>query len=443
MNKCKFPFIFFFALVVTTVLTVNKGITIVSKFSYIAFLFLAILCNVKTCIILLFGMLPIQRIFALSKDFITVVPLLSILIIIKFFLTHQLRKYYIKQLILSITLLIYSSLVEYIRFDTVKNSLIYIITILLMLTICELVDYRLRNSCMLIYCLSSLLSAFAGYFFPSASIYTALFTMSGNIRFQGLMADPGEFGQTMVCAMAMALTLFGIKTNNTKKSNRNKVFFTIILSLYCLIVFCFVVLSGTRTCLIAIAVMYIIILYRLVHSKKRRILIFCIILGFFSIIFASFVGSFLFNMLSATHGGEALSEDVRLQIWEGYIQCIINNPNVILFGVGMNSCGAFGEIMRLGNPHNVIIEKITECGIWGGIINVLIFYQLVKRKKIGLTISETLPFYVFLSTLMFYGSSGLELPYLLLALIHERREDFENENIKNISYGAKSDYAIY
>lgn len=440
MSKCKFPFIFFFALVVTTVLTVNKGITIVSKFSYIAFLFLAILCNVKTCIILLFGMLPIQRIFALSKDFITVVPLLSIFIIIKFFLTHQLRKYYIKQLLLSITLLIYSSLVEYIRFDTVKNSLVYIITILLMFTICELVDYRLRKSCMLIYCLSSLLSAFAGYFFPSASIHTALFTMSGNIRFQGLMADPGEFGQTMVCAMAMALTLFNIKT---KKCNRNKVFFTIILSLYCLIVFCFVVLSGTRTCLIAIAVMYIIILYRLLRSKKRRILIFALFLGFFSIISASFVGSFLFNMLSVAHGGEALSEDVRLQIWKGYIQCIIDNPNVILLGVGMNSCGAFGEIMKLGNPHNVIIEKITECGILGGIINVSIFYPLVKRKKMGLTVSETLPFYVFLSTLMFYGSSGLELPYLLLALIHERREDLENENIKNISYGTKSNYAIY
>lgn len=440
MSKCKFPFIFFFALVVTTVLTVNNGITIISKFSYITFLFLAILCNVKTCIILLFGMLPIQRIFALSKDFITVVPLLSLLVIIKFFLTHRLHKYYIKQLILTLILLVYSSLVEYIRFYTIKHSLEYSITVLLMLTICDLVDFRLRKSCMLIYCASSLLSALTGYFFPSVSSYTALFTMTGNIRFQGLMADPGEFGQTMVCAMAMALTLFIMANKKLENSNSNKVFLITVLSAYCLILFYFAILSGTRTCLIAIAVMYIIILYRLLHSKKRRILIFALFLGFISVLFASFVGNILFNMLSVAHGGEALSEDIRLQIWKGYILSIIDNPDVIVFGVGMNSCGTFGDIMKLGNPHNVIIEKITECGILGGIINVLIFYPLIKRKKIGLTISETLPFYVFLSTLLFYGSSGLELPYLLLALIHERREDFENENI---SYGTKSSYAIY
>ena len=99
--------------------------------------------------------------------------------------------------------------------------------------------------------------------------------------------------------------------------------------------------------------------------------------------------------------------------------------------------------MGLGNPHNIIIEKIVECGIIGFVLNFFIFYPMIKRKRMSFKTPETLPFYVLLSTLMVYGSSGLDLPYLLLALIIERREDDENEDYESVSHDKKSGYAIY
>ena len=151
----------------------------------------------------------------------------------------------------------------------------------------------------------------------------------------------------------------------------------------------------------------------------------------------------LFDAISLTHGGEALSEDIRLSIWIRYIQNIWENPDVVLFGVGMNSCGLYGEMMCLGNPHNIIIEKAVECGLIGILLNLNIFYPLIKRKKMSILIPETLPFYVFLSTLMVYGSSGLDLPYLLLALVIEKREDNKKEDCKNILSDKKSNHVFF
>lgn len=66
-----------------------------------------------------------------------------------------------------------------------------------------------------------------------------------------------------------------------------------------------------------------------------------------------------------------------------------------------------------------------------------------KKEKMGLMIPEAIPFYVFLSTLMVHGSAGLDLPYLLLALVYEKSGDYENEDYTNISDNMKPDYANY
>ena len=277
------------------------------------------------------------------------------------------------------------------------------------------------------------MSALVGYLFPTVSRYTALFTMEYNPRFQGLLADPGEFGQTMVCAVAMIITLFVINRQRKallevgKARNGFQVANSIVL---CAFFLYFAILSGTRACLIAIAVIYIAVLIRLFQTRKKSTQIIALLIGIVSIFALSSVGTMLFDVVSSTHGGESLSEDIRLSIWSGYIQNIWDNPDVLLFGVGMNSCGVYGEVMGLGNPHNIIIEKTVECGLIGLVFNFFIFYPLIKRKKMSFKTPETLPFYVLLSTLMVYGSSGLDLPYLLLALIIEKREDDKIENEK-------------
>lgn len=51
----------------------------------------------------------------------------------------------------------------------------------------------------------------------------------------------------------------------------------------------------------------------------------------------------------------------------------MNNFDIMVFGVGMNSCGIYGRAMGLENLHNVVIEKIVECGFLGFVFNFIIF----------------------------------------------------------------------
>lgn len=446
MNNRKFPIYLFYILFFLTIIDINRGSSIVSMISYVLILLIAIICREEIGVTLLFGLFPLQRVFMISKGFMTVVPLISILIIIKCFRHYRVFRRCEKQLAAVIILFVYSLIVEFIRFSSIGNTINYILTVILMIVICEIVNKELRKSCMIVYCVSSIFSAMVGYLFPSVSRFTALFTMEYNPRFQGLLADPGEFGQTMMCAVAMIITLFVINRQQKGLKEVEKVrkgFQVINAIIFCIIFLYFAILSGTRACLIAIAIIYIAVLVRLFQTKRKSTQIIALLIGVISIFALSSIGTMLFDVVSATHGGESLSEDIRLSIWSGYMQSIRNNLDVVLFGVGMNSCGMYGGKMGLGNPHNIIIEKIVECGIIGFVLNFFIFYPMIQRKRMSFKTPETLPFYVLLSTLMVYGSSGLDLPYLLLALIIERREDDENEDYESVSHDKKSGYAIY
>lgn len=445
MSNRKLPIFFFYILFFVTAFSINQGNNTVSAISFVLILLIVVIYHEENGTVLLFCLFPMQRMFMLSRSFMTVVPLISILIILKCFLHHKVRCNCIKQLMATILLLFYSLSVEIIRFSSIKNTVEYILTIILMIVVCEIVDKNLRKVCMLVYCVSSILSALIGYFFPTVSRYTALFIMEYNPRFQGLLTDPGSFGQTMVCAMAMAITVYFLVEQSRELPNLNKVqnrFSAVNVIISCAFYLYFAILSGTRACLIALTVIYVEVFIMLIKTKRRSTQIAALLIGIVSIFALSSIGTMIFNVVSMEHGGESLSEDTRLGIWRGYIHNILNSPDVMLFGVGMNSCSMYGEMMALGNPHNIIIEKVVECGIIGFVLNLCIFIPTLRRKKMSFMTPETLPFYVWISTLLVYGTSGIILPYLLLALITEKREDNENENYKDVAHDEKPDYAI-
>lgn len=438
MSNRKFPLFLFYTLFLITIININQGSNTVSAISYVLVLLLATVCREEIDVVLLFCIYPIQRVFMISKGFMTVVPPLIVLIIIKCFLHRRVFRHSRKQLLTTFVLFCYSSLVELIRFSTIKNTVEYILTIILMVVICDIVDQEMRKTSMIVYCFSSLLSALVGYLFPVVSKYTALFTMEYNPRFQGLLTDPGTFGQTMVCAIAMIITILYLNKQERgllNIGNERCVFQTAIAVVLCSFLLYFIILSGTRACLIAIAVIYTIVLIRLFRTERKSTFIIALMVAIVSIFALSSIGRVLISSIMSAHGGEAISDDTRFGIWSGYIQNILENPDVILFGVGMNSCSVYGKKLGLGNPHNIIIEKVVECGLIGLILNILIFQPLIKKKKMSFMLPETLPFYVWLSTLMVYGSSGSDLPYLLLALITEKSEVNENDNYKNYSDG--------
>lgn len=108
MNSRKLPICFFYILFFATVITINQGSSIVSAISYVLILLMAAICREEIGIILLFCLFPVQRIFMVSRGFMTVVPLISILIIIKCFLRYRVSKRCEKQLATIIILFTYS-----------------------------------------------------------------------------------------------------------------------------------------------------------------------------------------------------------------------------------------------------------------------------------------------------------------------------------------------
>ena len=417
-KKQKYSISIFYLLFIATVFTINKGIFALSSISYFVIIAIVIISNLKTSIALLFCLLPFQRIFLLSKSFMTLIPFFLLTIIIKYLLKGKIKKSILNSIAACFVLLIYSGIVEYIRLSSFNRTLQYVVTIIVMIIICDVIDDKLRFDCFKFYCFSAFLSGIIGYLMPKVSDYTALFSMEYNARLQGLMADPGEFGQMIVTAIAMSLALCSF-LNKSKKNICKKIYIFLTI-IYDIIMFGFAILSGTRACLIGLAVIYGYALYYFLRTKNRKQQILGAIFFVVSIFLISSLSSFLFDIVSTAHGGEQLLDDSRLMIWSGYFKHIVSNFEIVLVGVGMDSCGAYGKTVGLGNPHNVIIEKTVENGIVGLCLNIVIFRSLLKKKKKSLYYVENLPFYVYLSTLMVYGSSGLVLPYLLLAFLKQK-----------------------
>jgi O-antigen ligase len=240
------------------------------------------------------------------------------------------------------------------------------------------------------------------------------------------MTDPGSFGQTVVCAIAIIVTILFSRNNEMGDLGWRYEVRRFIGVGAIIILFYFMLLSGTRACMLALAIVYSAVLYWLLRVRKRRVQV----LGFFCCI-ASFlilptIVNNLSDLLLSSHGGEMLSDAARLRIWQGYLSEIVAHPEILIFGIGMDSCNELGQLAGIGNPHNVLIEKTIECGLIGFFLNLGIFYPLIKRKDMRFSNVFTLPFYVFLSTLLVYGSVGAWLPYLLLALINKKKEtDYE------------------
>lgn len=420
----------FYTLFFITVLSLNLNITNISSISYVLILIVSIFTSFELNIIFLFCIIPFQRLFLFSPDFMTLVPLLELLIIFKYLLRIKIKKSIFNQMLFCLILLIYSSSIEILRFSSFDNSLKFIITIICLVVISDSQNLKLSKQCLMYFSVSALLSSVIGYFFPVVSSFTALYTSEYTFRFQGLMGDPGEFGQTMVSSIAIIVMLIFM---NEDKPYSFKYYFKIFC--YILSVFVFlisIILSGTRACLIALGVIYLFSMYWIFSKKKKKNILIGILLSIVSIIFIAALGNVFIETLFSTHGGEAISDDNRFIIWKSYWDMYKSNPSILIFGVGMDNANLFGQTYGLGNPHNFIIEKLTESGFIGLILNLLIFIPIIRKKNMAISNYLTLPFYAFLSTLLVYGSVGIVLPYLLLSLINNK------ENKKEVYFKSKN-----
>lgn len=423
----------FYLLSIICMVSINVGNYSFSKISYIVIGVLSIFTTLETNIILFFCLVPFPRIILLNQSFFTLIPIIELIIVCKWLVLKQFNQRDYKALLSGACILIYSSLVEYIRYATFSNSVEYCLKLFVILAICDVTNKKLAKNCFGFLSLSSIISIIASYIFPTLSVYVRIKEVLYSTRINGLLGDPGEFGQLLLSALSCYIVYCVLRNESNKRK------FTILDVLSILVVACIsiylMIQSGTRTCLIGLVIIYVFILLWLLKGKSRK----TVSLGCIALIVTLFMGYYIweimFDTFMSSHGGESLNDDNRIRIWLNYLREFNDDIRIQIFGVGMDCSNTYGLIHKLGNPHNILIEKIFECGLVGLILNCTFFVNVFKRKKCSVFEKANLPFYVFLSTLFFYGSVGIELLYFLIGLLPSKNnnsDDKANINLHNI-----------
>ena len=290
-------------------------------------------------------------------------------------------------------------------------------------------------------------------------IVFGLFQILLGILLQGV--DFNAVGRTgagepiITSRLAAILLCFGLFFNKNKK--------LLFRSIFGLLGFIFIVLTGTRTLFLSFTLLLVVASFidfnnlkiRMASSNTRKsLLVYSAvvsivlisfsynILGFNEDLISRFYNSF--ELLGNQNQGNSVLE--RMDQWQTSIAIFIERP---LSGLGLGGFGHYyyGYDMRL-YPHNIIWEVIAEGGLLGFSIFLLFLSKIWRSFRFNVQIQRT-PTYLnkFIFSLLFIGLltsfSSLELPNqfilfnaigLILAIngFRENQTHFELPDAKNI-----------
>ncbi len=202
----------------------------------------------------------------------------------------------------------------------------------------------------------------------------------------------------------------------------------------------FLTLSRTfLACLLLVAFLWIIGQPGTVRKKVRTlfsiILIGCVLLVLVSLIFPDILETFIgrFRVDDITTGRDTLFVD--------YHRFIMDNPNVMLFGVGLNNYGEkLINVYHVSDtiPHNSIQEIILAWGIPGLFLFVLMLLCIIiesKRYGVRKNLINYIPLLLILfksmaGQLLTSGYSMLALSFAYLSLCQDFSPKTNDENVR-------------
>jgi O-antigen ligase len=216
---------------------------------------------------------------------------------------------------------------------------------------------------------------------------------SPRLRLFSTMTDSHSFALYLVLATPILLWFMVSHYLKNKKVN------TILIlqgTILCLMQF-FIALSGTRGVWLSVVAPIAIAIYFLIKKEGRNITK-IVLVTLSSFIIMLLVSSFFlsisqFNIkdkadntltlkrLKSIFDTEEISNQGRLFIWKKSVESIIKKP---FLGVGIGNFPVVLEqdvlLQKAGSTaHNVYLNSGAEMGILGLMLNVLIFYEILKR----------------------------------------------------------------
>lgn len=226
---------------------------------------------------------------------------------------------------------------------------------------------------------------------------------------QGTAINPNTLGIICVISLTGLLQL--------RLANKNRII-DIILMILLLVLG---TLTASRTyfvCLMLMAFLFIIG-HKGTVKKKIGFIIFIILFAVVALFLINFVFPELFQYFVGRFTVDDITtgRDVLMLKYHGFI---MDNPSVLLFGIGLNDYGhMLTEVYRIGSvvPHNSIQEIIIAWGIPGLSIFVTLCYVLVinaKRVNNKPILLNYIPFFIIIVKSM--AGQLLTSNYSMLAL---------------------------
>ena len=210
-------------------------------------------------------------------------------------------------------------------------------------------------------------------FIPNAVIYSTYQNR--------LTLNAGEDGLDQNYLAALMLISFGIVFYNLCNANQKKMR-RIISILFCLVIAYYVLLTGSRSGLIAIL---LIVLLSINTSWKTRLSIGIPVLLIMLVVFP-FVVQYIpeelldrFSLKALT--GQEAESGTRLLIWGQALTSLKDLKWIFGYGVGASQ-SVIGNILGMGKDmaiHNHYIASLVEVGFCGSILLTLPVIQMIKK----------------------------------------------------------------
>lgn len=371
--------------------------------------------------------LPFAAIFKISSNLPSMLIILYVIYILDTMVIKN-KKIPIVDLICISALFLIEILTIILYKSSAVNVLAFILNIIFMrMCILNFDDIKIENrrnvleKSIIIFSLSMTLSIIIATIFPSIPYIITpekqKILMSIG-RFSGLNGDPNYYSQLVL--IATALMISSILNAKNKKNNKIKIF-----------IFLFLVINGFRSVsksyaisiVILIALIYFYI-YKYIskESKKqyyKKIALSVLIIAIGILCIYIFINYVMYPIIQARDDSSDLLTG-RGQIWELYLQCIINKPYIIITGVGPSN-GAGYLLSNFGQgdaAHSVYIELLVEIGLIGICICSVILRGIFFNKKLLIGNIYSIYIYIIAITSLALSMSSNDAIFILFPLIY-------------------------
>lgn len=361
--------LFMVALILLGVLVSN----VFSVVAFVLFAFIVIFSSDQFVICLLLFMMPFASLFKLAPETFSFFTICEIFILIKVFIK---RKFSVSVLMMTILYFVYliagtlfrgqSDYIEHIK--QAEN----ILMLYCLVVATKKIPYE---KIALHFILGMLLSSFIGIFAQNNPVFYKYTIISEGMqeytRFCGLMGDPNYYSVNLIFALAFLLLL----RKKLKVSTGMFWLLFVVFSVFGLITYS---KSFILMYVIIFAIASIMVLKRM--NPIENILLLCAFIGV-TVAFSQGELISAFDRITTSGSMNELTTG-RYGVWEQYINFILNDTGVIVFGTGLTSglLGAHGT-------HNIYIEMVFHIGLAGIILLVTSFFFCLKggREKIKRT----------------------------------------------------------